>query len=354
MMNEIRENAMLQKLASPFHRSPLQLNRMHESDAEILLPGVTTESAIAITIDSVVEEIATGLYDDPWQIGWMSVMVSMSDLAATGATPIGIVISEVLPADCQAAYLEELQKGISDACAACGTYVLGGDTNFAHGLSLTGCALGTVATGRRLSRIGCHPGDLLYATGPLGRGNAYAACKLLQPRSPSIGYRPLARLAEGRAIRGIATACMDTSDGVLATLDQLMRLNGVGFSLDENWESALDVEAAEQARKMGIPPWLLLAAEHGEFELLFTTAPADESRLMAHALEMGWQPLRIGRVVHAPAVRMYLYGEIARLDTARIRNLPRAVGRDIRRYLSSLLEFDAEIRQNHDNTLTNT
>jgi thiamine-monophosphate kinase len=353
MMNDIVENAMLDKLASLFPRSPLQLNRMQESDAEVVLPGTGTGSAIAVTIDSIAEEIATGLYKDPWLIGWMTVMVSMSDLAATGARPIGILISELLPKNCEKAFLERLQEGIGDACHACGTSVLGGDTNFSDELILTGCAVGTVEANRRLSRIGCRPGDLLFASGPLGKGNAYAASRLLQQRPASLTYQPRARLAEGEALAGIATACMDTSDGVLATLDQLMRLNRVGFTLDENWEQAIDAEAGNQARRLAIPPWLLLAGEHGEFELLFTAAAECESRLMARAGQIGWQPLRIGHVESNPVIRMRLYGTVQPLDTARIRNLPHATHGDVRLYMSSLLTMDAELRRKRDNIVTN-
>ena len=94
-LNEILENKIINSLISGFERSPHQLNYPHESDAEIIQLNDNTK--LAITTDSISEEISTGLYDDPYLIGWMIVTVNISDLAAVGATPIGILISEIIP-----------------------------------------------------------------------------------------------------------------------------------------------------------------------------------------------------------------------------------------------------------------
>ena len=96
-LDSILENKIINNLISEFERSPLQLNKPHESDSEIVLLNENTK--IAVTTDSISEEISTGFYDDPYLIGWMIVTVNMSDLAAVGATPIGILISEIIPKD---------------------------------------------------------------------------------------------------------------------------------------------------------------------------------------------------------------------------------------------------------------
>jgi thiamine-monophosphate kinase len=125
-LNEILENKVINNLISGFERSPNQLNKAHESDAEIIQLGILK---LAVTTDSISEEISTGLYDDPYLIGWMIVTVNMSDLAAVGATPIGILISEIIPKTFSEEKIKELQRGISDACKTYGTFILGGDTN---------------------------------------------------------------------------------------------------------------------------------------------------------------------------------------------------------------------------------
>src|SRR3990170_7954855 len=109
-------------MARGFPRSPLQYNKLQESDSELVrLPG--GNSLLAVTTDGVVEEIESGLYDDPYLIGWMTVIVNASDLAAVGAEPLGILINENLPQDLASEFTAELQRGIRDACAAAGLYV---------------------------------------------------------------------------------------------------------------------------------------------------------------------------------------------------------------------------------------
>ena len=265
---EILENEVINNLISGFERSPNQLNKPHESDAEIIKLG---RIKLAVTTDSISEEISTGLYDDPYLIGWMIVTVNISDLAAVGATPIGILISEIIPKDFNEEKLEQLQKGISDACKTYDTYVLGGDTNEGEKLVLTGTAIGIIKNENTLSRVGCKPGDILYSSGKFGIGNAYAISKLISKTSSSINYKPEARIKLMSTINKYATACMDTSDGFISTLDQLMRLNDVGFEIStENPELFIDEEALNYSKRSNIPPWLLLAGQHGEFELIFT------------------------------------------------------------------------------------
>jgi len=81
-LNSILENKVINKLIESFERSPMQWNKPHESDAEIIQLNDNTK--LATTTDSISEEISTGLYNDPYLIGWMIVTVNMSDLAAVG------------------------------------------------------------------------------------------------------------------------------------------------------------------------------------------------------------------------------------------------------------------------------
>ena len=336
MLNIIKENQLIGRLAAGFPRSPFQINRLHESDAEILSVTRQGEARFAFTTDTIAEEISTGLYTDPWLIGWMTVMVNMSDLAAVGARPLGILIAETFPEDAPAEYVQALQRGISDACLRCGTYVLGGDTNFASIASMTGCAIGIIDNGRALSRVGCSPGEILYTSGPLGIGSAFAFAQLGGAATVLPPYRPLARLREGCLLRSYASCCMDTSDGVLTTLDQLMRLNGSGFSLDPGWESALDPSAHGLAESLEVPDWFVLAGEHGEFELLFTIPCGRTDEFLNEAGTIGWQPGRIGHTVGEPEILVSSAAGHVRLNTAGMRNLSVVARQDIRRYLAAL------------------
>ena len=184
-----------------------------------------------------------------------------------------------------------------------------------------------------------HPGDLVFATGKLGRGNAFAAQQLAGSADSSFTYRPVARLREGAALRRFATACMDTSDGALATLDQLARLNGVGFSLDPEWASALDPGALSLAAMMGIPPWVFLAGPHGEFELLLTASPENAREVSDALRECGCECCQIASVTSAPGILLPGLGMLTPEDTAAIRNLEIPSRGAISSYLRSLLEI---------------
>jgi len=162
--------------------------------------------------DSIAEEIEVGIYKDPYLIGWMAVMVNMSDLAVVGALPVGILISEIFPEYLDEPFKRKLHEGINDACIRCGTYVIGGDTNFGKQLIISATAVGITKNKMFNTRIGCKPGDVFYTTGKLGIGNAYALTQLADAQC-KIEYMPVAKLKEGKAIWGIASCCIDTSDG---------------------------------------------------------------------------------------------------------------------------------------------
>jgi thiamine-monophosphate kinase len=329
------EHQLIGRLAARLPRSPWQINRLHESDAELVrLPG--SELVLAITTDALAEEIATGLYADPWLIGWMLVTVNASDLAAVGADPLGVLICETLPPDADDAWVAALQRGIGDAAAAHDLPVLGGDTNAGATPHLAATAVGLIP-GRPLTRCGARPGDLVFASGPLGGGGAYALERLAAPHAlASIPFQPRARLHEGALLREVASACMDTSDGAIATLDELMTRNGVGFQIDAPVETWTDCTALAVAGAARIPPWMLHAGPHGEFELLFTVPPARGAELLRAAAGIGWAPLRLGAATDEPTLAMAVGAGACQVDSRRIRNLFTECDGDPARYLRAL------------------
>lgn len=343
-LNEILENKVINSLISGFERSPDQLNQPHESDAEIIKLNETDSIKLAVTTDSISEEISTGLYDDPYLIGWMIVTVNMSDLAAVGATPIGILISEIIPKTFSEEKTKELQRGISDACKAYYTFILGGDTNEGKNLVLTGTAIGITKDKKPLTRVGCKPGDIIYSSGKLGSGNAYAISKLISKTKSFSEYKPLAQIKNCNLISKYASCCMDTSDGLISTLDQLMRLNNVGFELREDWEKVIDENALKYSRNLNIPSWLLFAGQHGEFELIFTIPQELNEAFLSEALKIGFTPIELGKVIPDKKVKILLYGKMIPINTAFIRNLPAETKGDINHYLKSLLEYDSQLK----------
>lgn len=342
MTSIVLEHVLVEALSGGLPRSPLQRNRPGESDAELIcLPGM--DRLLAVTVDGLVEEIETGLYSDLYLIGWMTVVTSASDLAAVGADPLGILLSQTLPPDLTAAARARLQQGVSDACSACGLPVLGGDTNHAARLHMESVALGTVPTEEAMRRTGCRPGDRIFLSGPAGAGSAYAFEALTRPGAdPDVPFLPAGRVREGRLLRRFASCCIDTSDGVLPALDELMRRSDVGIKLGEPVSAMLDPAARRITAVAGLPAWTLLAGPHGEFELAFAVPAERCSSFLDEAAGAGWHPLWIGEARVLPGLELGPDDGCIALDTGAIRNLAGEAAVDVDRYIGELLRVAGE------------
>ena len=264
-----KEMSILKTIAGTFARNPLQKNRLLESDAEVIDFKNKIFKYLVLKTDGIYEEIRERLYEDPYLIGWMAVTVTMSDLAATGASPLGLLMSLQIPKENDTDWLRQFQTGINEACEQYQVYILGGDTNFDTAISVSTTGVGTIQQGEPMSRKGLGGGELLFATSRLGLGNAFAYGHYFDPRL-KINYRPLARLKESILIKEYATTCIDTSDGLFPALSVLSAINDVGFELASDTRDFLQSDAQNIADSAGIPSWMLLAGPHGEYELLFT------------------------------------------------------------------------------------
>jgi thiamine-monophosphate kinase len=345
-MDAIRENATIDAWVDRFLRSKAQGNRPHETDAELIEIPEDPSRYLAVTIDTVSEEISEGIYKDPRTAGWVCAVASLSDLAAVGATPLGIVISVSLPDDPGGELAGGVSEGIEQACRSHGVHVLGGDTNATRETSLTACALGLVPRSEVLTRVGMSAGDAVFASGRVGAGNALGLARLAgmsDDAFPEEGYRPTAELAVGELLRGHASACMDTSDGVLATLDQLMRLNSLGFVVDCDWSRVLRPDVLEFCKATGTPEWLMIAGPHGEFRLVFTVPAPSMAAFHDAAEKAGMSPVSLGTVQPEESVSLSLVsGETVRVDVARLRNLLYEVGDDTRRLVTEFMAAGKE------------
>lgn len=209
---------------------------------------------------------------NPWQMGWMSVAVNLSDIAAMGAEPAGVLIAAGLPPEADIYFIDELFSGFGDCASYYGTRILGGDTDSHQELTITGTALGFVEKDRVIRRKGAREGDLLCTTGTLGgAGAGLLAWQEGRQDSPFIEklLEPEPRLAEGRALAGsgAVTAMMDNSDGLALSLSDLAGVSQVGFVVEED---ALPIAPglSEAVGKMAAQELVMVAG--GDFELVFT------------------------------------------------------------------------------------
>lgn len=218
------------------------------------------------------------------EIGARATIAALSDLAAMGASPLGILVAATIPSAWRSELLD-LADGVGDAARSCGARILGGDTTDGRDLSLTVTVLG--AATRPLTRAGAQPGDILYVTGTLGGpGAAWRAFE--QGIVPNAAHRarfahPVARLGEGRwlADHG-AHAAVDISDGLLADADHLAAASGAQLEIALETLPLVGGVTREEG-----------AASGEEYELLVAAPALDTVRFLA---DTGVPLTAIGRV----------------------------------------------------------
>jgi thiamine-monophosphate kinase len=188
-----------------------------------LIERVVNDAAViegvVVTQDALLENVHFRLDWISWRdLGFRAAAVNLSDLAASGAEPRGLIVSLGAPGGTRVEDVVELYEGIAEA----GVPVLGGDTVRAEGVVLSVSALGR--SQRIPGRAGARPGDRLVVTGPLGAaGAAFREQRFLRP--------PL-RLAEGRRLAEEATAMLDVSDGLAQDAGHIAGRSGVRCVID--------------------------------------------------------------------------------------------------------------------------
>jgi thiamine-monophosphate kinase len=248
------------------------LGDVENDDCAVIDAG---ERYLVATTDMLHQKTDFPYIMNPWQMGWMAVAVNLSDIAAMGAQPAGVLIAAGLPPEADQYYIDELFSGFGDCVAYYGTRILGGDTDSHQEMTITGTALGFVEKDLVLRRRGARAGDLLCTTGALGgAGGGLWAWQQGRLDSPFIEklLEPEPRLAEGRALAksGAVTAMMDNSDGLALSLSDLAEVSRVGFLVQEE---ALPLVAG-LAETVGQEKVLEMAmSAGGDFELVFTVRP---------------------------------------------------------------------------------
>ena len=191
---------------------------------------------LVFSIDTLVEGVHFPLGYAPQKLGWRSLAVAASDLAAMGADPVCFTLAMTLP-EAEPQWLESFSLGLQEASRTFGLSLAGGDTTRGP-LSLTLQVQGSVPVNGAIKRSGARLGDLICVSGTLG--DAGAALDLLDVDSPTEQqaqllahyHRPEPRISLGNALRGIASAAIDVSDGLVADLEHLLEASGVAGRVD--------------------------------------------------------------------------------------------------------------------------
>ncbi|DAC72010.1 MAG TPA: thiamine-phosphate kinase [Thermoplasmata archaeon] len=230
---------------------------------------------LLVTTDMMFRKTHIPAQMSPYQMGWFLVAMNLSDIAAKGGVPLGVVCSFGLPRKTTELFLKQLSKGV-DACAVgFGTTIVGGDTKETDDITLCGTAFGSVKKTEFMSRTGACPGDVIAVTGSLGKAGAgyYALKRKSGEKKLAKGLlEPLPRLKEGQLLAQSqsVSSSMDLSDGLSSSLYQLQVLNAVGFEIRK---SALPLASGLMMlsdKNHDIDPYAIALHFGGDYELLVT------------------------------------------------------------------------------------
>ena len=262
-----------------------------------LAPG----EQMAVSTDTLVEGVHFPHGAPPRLLGQRSLAVAASDLAAMGALPLGFTLALTLP-EVSPAWLRDFADGLDAMAATCGLRLVGGDTTRGP-LSLTVTVFGTVPAGQALTRAGARPGDLLCVGGNLG--NAAGALPLVlgqRTASPEHSeplldhyWAPRPQFSLGLALRGLASAALDISDGLLADCGHIARASGVALHIEQ---SSVPLSDALQGFVGGQAAMEAALSGGDDYVLAFTLPPHHLTPLR----ERGQEPVVIGHVAEGQGV----------------------------------------------------
>lgn len=229
------------------------------------------DDALILTHDMMAEGVHWLSSADPADVAWKLVASNLSDLAAKGAQPLGVLLGFMLGED---DWDRRFAVGLQDVLTRYNVSLLGGDTvaNRGDKRAVGMTAIGTATHRPVPSRSGAQVGDLLYVTGTLG--DALAGFELIEAGFTDIAdltaayNRPEPRLSEGIALAPIVTAMMDISDGLLLDAERMATASGVGIAIDLS-TVPLSNNYRDQ-RGHGLDSRLQAASWGDDYELLFT------------------------------------------------------------------------------------
>lgn len=220
----------------------------------------------------------------PESIGRKLVVMNVSDFAAKGVKPLGMLVSLVAPREMEFDYIARIYKGILNTCKEYEIKFLGGDTSDGKELVISGFFYGYCKVSELIKRSGAKVGDIIATTGEFGKTSVAYQILLKGLKAPdehilkqclNAVYYPSARLREGLLLskRKLVTAAMDSSDGLAISLYELSEASLVGFEIEE---IPIAKEAISFAEYHGLDPLELALYLGGEEYELIVTIPKEK------------------------------------------------------------------------------
>jgi thiamine-monophosphate kinase len=284
-------------------RSPLGIG----DDCALLAPRAGMQ--LAVSTDMLVEGRHFLPTTDPLGLGHKALAVNLSDLAACGAAPLAFTLALALP-EANEAWLAPFSRGLLTLADEFGCELVGGDTTRGP-LNICITVVGEVPAGQALLRTGARIGDDVYVSGTLG--DARLALEVFRGRLsvPAAAFeagrarmeQPTPRVALGQALRGVAHAAIDISDGLLGDLGHVLQQSHVGAQIDT--EAAFGLLATSNLAGLPAERQLEFVLAGGDdYELVFTAPVAKRAEVGAAATASGTAVTRIGRIEAEPGLRL--------------------------------------------------
>ena len=271
-------------------------------DAALLRPRPGMQ--LAVSTDMLVAGTHFFADTDPEDLGWKTLAVNVSDLAAMGATPRWAFLALALPG-ADEAWIAAFARGFFACADAHGVDLAGGDTTRGP-LTLSVTIIGEVPQGEAITRAGGKAGDDLWVSGQPGMAALGLAALRGETQLSTAGraaciaalQRPQPRIALGLALRGVATAMLDVSDGLLGDLDHILEYSGTGAIIDVG---ALPLAALRETGADEALARRCLLGGGDDYELLFTAPAARRADVDAISASLGLALHRIGTLTPEPA-----------------------------------------------------
>lgn len=299
------------KLKDVGERSLLELARQICEEGSPIIVSVGDDGAairiekdtLVTTTDMLIEKIHFPSNASTQHIGKKAVVTNLSDLAAMGAKPLGLIFSLGAPGETEVDFISELLQGMNSTARKYGAYVVGGDLNEAEEIIISGAAFGEAEEEELLLRSGAKSGDIIGMTGELGIAAAGLRAilndiSIEDKENLEKGFQnPVARTEEGRVLSqsGQVTSAIDITDGLASNLWQISEMSGVGLIIDEG-ELPIPQEVRDFSREQGIDLDELTLYAGEDFELLFTVSPEGWDDVAAGVRELGTKISKIGEV----------------------------------------------------------
>lgn len=269
-------------------------------DCAVIAP--TPGQAFAVTTDTLIEGRHFLPTLDPMKLGRRVVNVNLSDLAAMGAAPRYALLSLTLP-QIDEHWVSRFSTGLWSALDEFGVELIGGNTTRGP-LAVAMTALGELPPGAALTRAGAGAGDELWVSGALGDAGWALYCMIGDIRAEASAAQiakyetPQARVALGLALRGVASSCVDISDGLLSEAAHLAKASGVAIDIDFG-RIPTGLSAALQSADLGARARHCLLSTGDAYELLFTAPRGEHDQVQQLLLRQGLAGACIGRVLAA-------------------------------------------------------